>query len=126
MIFEHFALNVSDSRAVVAWYETHIGLRSRTAQAEPPYTTFLEDSSGRVMMEIYQRDDAARTDFGPQHPLTFHIAFVSEDASADQARLLAAGATYVETVSKPDGSQLVMLRDPWGLSLQLCQRAKRF
>ena len=26
----------------------------------------------------------------------------------------------------PDGSRLTMMRDPWGLPLQLCQRAKPF
>lgn len=126
MIFEHFAINVEDVQAMVAWYEKHLGLRVRTTQAVEPYTTFLEDGSGRVMMELYQRTDALQTDFNPQHPLTFHIAFVSEDAAADQDRLVAAGATYVETATKPDGSQLVMLRDPWGLPLQMCQRAKKF
>ena len=36
---------------------------------------------------------------------------------------MAAGARVVDEVRKPDGTLLLMLRDPWGLALQLCQRA---
>jgi predicted enzyme related to lactoylglutathione lyase len=58
------------------------------------------------------------------HPLVLHLAFESVDADADRARLLAAGATLVEAVLPPDGSKLYMLRDPWGVALQLCRRAR--
>jgi len=61
-----------------------------------------------------------------QHQLTFHVAFVSENAQADKERLVAEGASYVEEMKKDDGSHLIMLRDPWGLPLQLCQRTKKF
>jgi hypothetical protein len=57
------------------------------------------------------------------HPLLFHLAIKSSDAVADSKRPAAAGATVVEEVRLDDGSQLVMMRDPWGLALQLCQRA---
>lgn len=126
MIFEHFAINVEDLQATMAWYVTHIGLRIRSTQAELPFTSFLEDGSGRVVLELYQRTDVDCTNFSQQHPITFHIAFVSQDAAADKKRLVAAGASFVEAVNKPDGSQLLMLRDPWGLPLQLCQRAEKF
>jgi len=38
-------------------------------------------------------------------------------------RLLAAGATLADNQRLPDGTHLVMLRDPWGVPLQLCKRA---
>jgi len=88
--------------------------------------TFLADGSGRVIMEFYSRDDAPMLEFAQVHPLTFHVAFVSEDAETDKKRLQAAGAHFVEDIHKEDGSHLVMLRDPWGMPLQLCQRAKKY
>jgi len=36
--------------------------------------------------------------------------------------LLAAGATLVKEEDLADGSYLVMMRDPWGLAIQLCRR----
>jgi len=36
------------------------------------------------------------------------------------------GAVFVEEVKKGDGTQIIMLRDPFGMPLQLCERAVRF
>lgn len=126
MVFEHFALNVADINAVVDWYCNHLGLTIASQQKESPFMTFLADGSGRVIIEFYQREDELAQDFKQRHPLTFHVAFVSDNAEADKHRLLTAGASFVEDVHKTDGSHLVMLRDPWGMPLQLCQRTERF
>ena len=126
MIFEHFALNVSNVDAMVTWYTKFVGLNVFKAQREPPFMTFLADASHRVILELYHRPDEAITDFAKQHFLTFHLAFVSENAEIDKDRLIAEGATFVEEVRKVDGSHLIMLRDPWGIPLQLCQRAVKF
>ena len=53
--------------------------------------------------------------------MTLHIAFLSEDVDADAARLVAAGATLLETVHKP-GFDMAMLRDPFGLAIQFVTR----
>lgn len=126
MVFEHFALNVADINGVTTWYCSHMGLTIASQQNEKPYMTFLADSSGRVIMEFYSREDAVMQQFDQLHPLTFHVAFVSDSAETDKERLLQAGASFVEDIVKDDGSHLVMLRDPWGMPLQLCQRAKKF
>ncbi|MFM2295756.1 MAG: hypothetical protein RLZZ350_2169, partial [Verrucomicrobiota bacterium] len=43
-----------------------------------------------------------------------------------RAKLLQAGATAEgEVSSNADGDQLAMLRDPWGLALQLIKRTTR-
>ncbi len=126
MKFEHFALNVPDTRAHAAWYVAHLGFAVARQQTEAPYTTFLADSTGRTVVELYSNPNAAMTDFPSQHPLVFHFAVVSTDARADRTRLEAAGATFFLEAAQPDGSMLIMLRDPWGVALQLCQRAKPF
>ncbi len=126
MIFEHFAINVNNVDAVVKWYVSHLGLKVVSQQKELPFMTFLADSSNRVIMELYQRPDAMMTNFTIQHQLTFHVAFVSENAQKDNDRLQAEGATFIEEVHKEGGSHLVMLRDPWGMPLQLCERAQKF
>jgi predicted enzyme related to lactoylglutathione lyase len=126
MTFEHFALNVVDINGVVNWYCTHLGLTIANQQKVSPFMTFLADSTDRVVIEFYKREDELAEDFSNRHPLTFHVAFVSENAEEDKQRLLKAGASFFEEIFKEDGSHLVMLRDPWGMPLQLCQRAEKF
>jgi len=79
-----------------------------------------------VTFEIYSNPAAAIPDYASAHPLCFHVAFFTTDARADSARFIASGATHFLDDPHPDGSLLIMLRDPWGIPLQLCQRAKPF
>jgi catechol 2,3-dioxygenase-like lactoylglutathione lyase family enzyme len=126
MKFEHFALNVANARASVQWYVNHLELMIARAKPEPPYTTFLADESGRVIIELYSNPAAQVPDYKSIHPLCFHIAFVADDPNATRMRLLAAGASAAYEETLPDGSFLIMLRDPWGIPLQLVRRATPF
>ena len=126
MVFEHFAVNVSDIASVVEWYVSNLGLKARISEKDPPYVTFLEDSGGRVVIEFYQRVDAPAIDYSAVNPLSFHVAFVSAEAEQDKNRLVGSGATFEVEVKLEDGTHIVMLRDPWGMPLQLCQRANPF
>lgn len=126
MTFEHFALNVADSRTHAQWYVNHLGFRIVRDVGGPANTLFLGDATSRVVVELYSNATAAVPDYASAHPLCFHFAVVSDDARVDRARLEAAGATFVEEVTPADGSILIMLRDPWGVPVQLCQRARPF
>ena len=122
MKLEHVALNVADPVAVAAWYCTHLGMSVARHIPQPAQTHFLHDGAGSIV-EIYRNPPDQVPDYAKMDPLIVHLAFSSKDAQADRARLEAAGATFVTEVLPPDGSRLVMLRDPWGLALQICQRA---
>jgi catechol 2,3-dioxygenase-like lactoylglutathione lyase family enzyme len=123
MKFEHFALNVSNAPAASHWYEEHLGLKVVKKMTEPPYMTFLADDSGTIMLEIYTNPKGDTLEFESLHPLAVHLAFVSEDPSIDKQRLTEVGATLASDDVLKDGSHIVMLRDPWGISIQLCKRA---
>ncbi len=125
MIFEHFAINVKEPKAVRDWYCTHLGMQVATENPEPPFMIFLADSSGRTVCELYYRPDSPLPDYHQEHHLKFHFAFESENAEGDKNRLLEAGASFIEELKPDAGSHLVMLRDPWGLPLQICQRSKK-
>jgi glyoxylase I family protein len=120
---EHFACNVSDPVAMAAWYVEHLGMRVLRRNAAPPQIHFLADASGRVVMEIYSNAADPVPDYRAMHPMRFHLAFAAPDPDQARAALVAAGATFVDEQTQPDGSRLLMLRDPWGLPLQLCKRA---
>lgn len=123
MKIEHLALNVADPVAVAAWYVGHLGLRVVRHIPQPAQTHFLADSDATVL-EIYCNPPDQVPAYRDMNPLLLHIAFTSLDPAADAKRLLAAGATWVEEIHTRDGSHLVMLRDPWGLALQLCKRGQ--
>lgn len=123
MKIEHIAYNVTDPVAVADWYCTHTGLKVVRHVPEPYQVHFLADDQATAL-EIYCNPPDQVPSYADWNPLLFHLAFTSADPTADTARLMAAGATLVSDDTLPDGSRLVMLRDPWGLALQLCQRAK--
>jgi len=122
MKLEHFALNVADPRQMSVWYETYLGMRVVRQITEAPFTTFLADDSGRIMLEIYNNPTDEVPRYRDMNPLLVHLAFVSPNPEEDTNRLLAAGASLETDQHLADGSHLVMLRDPWGLAVQLCKR----
>lgn len=124
MKLEHFALNVKEPVAMTKWYVENLGMTIVKKQEQSPYMTFLADDSGQIMIEIYNNPLAVVPDYANQHPLIVHLAFVSADPDADSKRLQAAGASEVSNDKLEDGSHLIMMRDPWGLALQLCKRGK--
>jgi glyoxylase I family protein len=122
MRIEHIAFNVADPVAVAAWYGEHLGLAVIRHLPSPTQTHFLADDAGETVLEIYCNPPDQVPDYPSMNHLQLHLAFVSDSPDADSARLMAAGASWVEELKFPDGTHLVMLRDPWGLALQLCKR----
>lgn len=124
MKIEHLALNVSEPLAMADWYESNLGLTAVKKMEESPFMTFLADDSGKIMIELYQNPKATVLEFDSLDPLMLHLAFVSADPEADSRRLVDAGASEVSDDTLPDGTRLIMLRDPWGLAVQLVKRAQ--
>ena len=123
MNFEHIAIDVADPVAVAAWYGEHLGLRVALHQPQPSQIHFLTDEVGTFCFEIYRNQAVETPDYHARDPLLFHVAFQSEDPAADKARLIAAGARFHTEAQRPD-AHVIMLRDPWGIGLQLCKRTK--
>ena len=122
MKIEHFALNVKDPVAMAQWYIENLDLEIVRKMDEAPHTHFIGDKSGCILLEIYNNPADQVPDYGNMDPLLVHLAFVSNNPDNDKNRLIEAGASYVEEVNLPDGSKLIMMRDPWGLAIQLCKR----
>ena len=122
MKLEHFALNVTEPLAISSWYVANLGLRVVRQQQQAPFTTFLADSSGSIMLELYNNPATHVPAYKEMHPLLLHLAFVSDDPSKDIVRLKSAGAELISEQHLEDGSHLVMMRDPWGLAIQFCKR----
>lgn len=120
---EHVAFNVSDPVAAAAWYVRHLGMRVVRKVDVSPYMHFLTDVGGSMFIELYGNPAAEVPDYANKNPLELHVAFATSEPAGVRAELVAAGATAVDETQLADGSVLVMLRDPWGLALQLVKRA---
>jgi glyoxylase I family protein len=123
MRLEHCALQVPDSVAMAEWYVKHLGCTIARSGGEPNHARFLQ--AGPVLIEIYKSTAAQTPDYHAKHPAQLHLAFVSENLKADRDRLVAAGAQVFEDYfTSSAGDEILMLRDPWGIGLQLVKRAK--
>lgn len=126
MRLEHTAINVADPAAFAAWYCDNLDMRIARSFTEPPFIHFLSDSAGKSLIEIYSNPLGSLIDYSEHHPVTFHLAFASDDIDADRARLVKAGATLDGEIDiTAGGDKLAFLRDPWGYTIQLVQRQQR-
>lgn len=126
MKIEHVAYQVQDPPAFARWYEQHLGMTIKRVQPDPPYGHFLADDGDAVMLEVYNNPAVPVPNYHDVNPFLLHVAFGVSDVAATRQKLLAAGATAVgEITVNPAGDQLAMMRDPWGLPVQLVHRAVR-
>ena len=125
MKIEHVGYMVQDPIRVAEWYCANLGFKVVRGMQTTPFTHFLADNSGNVMVEIYNNPAAQVPDYASMDPLVLHLAFdtVGEAIETVRDRLINAGATlYSDLVLTPAGDQLIMLRDPWGMAVQLAKR----
>lgn len=127
MKIEHIGYMVQAPIQVAEWYCQNMGFRVARGMQVSPITHFLLDAGGNGMLEVYNNPAASVPDYTSMDPLVFHIAFDigGESLEGIRDRLLANGATlYSNLATTPAGDQLIMLRDPWGLAIQLAKRNK--
>jgi glyoxylase I family protein len=122
MIFEHFALNVKDPVNMAKWYIDNFNMKVVRSLDKAPFTHFLADKTGRVVLELYANTSAKFPDHKSAHPLEFHFAFMVDDAESMKNKLINAGAKLEEDLKLDDGSHLATLRDPFGVCVQVCKR----
>lgn len=122
MKIEHTAFNVQEPVLMAKWYVDHLGLVVKRRTTDAPFAHFLADDGDTVMIELYGNRDAPVIDFPGLNPAEWHLAFSSADVAADTARLVAAGASVVADVHQLGDDTFAMLRDPWGVPVQLVKR----
>ena len=123
MRIEHAGIQVAQPGAMGDWYVKHLGFTIKRAAESPVPVRFIADSSGKVMLEIYNNPKVPPPDYFQLDPLLFHLAFVCEDVPGTMKQLVEAGATpFAPIENTPAGDIVVFLRDPWGMPIQLCYR----
>ena len=112
--FEHVAINVPEKDGMADWYVRDV----------PEKMTFLADADGTVILELYNNSSAAHLPLTDTEPLALHIAFEVPDPESAADELVRAGATVEVPLQSVGDDTMVMLRDPFGLPLQLVKRGR--
>ncbi len=120
MKLEHIAFDVQDPEATIEWWCKNLGFRRSS-----PGSAFILDDSGTIGLEFYR---TAKTPVSPDYrkmnAMTMHIAFAVEDVRLEAERLVAVGGTIeLLDLASPD-FHMAIVRDPSGIAIQLCRRAK--
>ncbi len=120
---EHIAFNVENPDEMAAWYTRNLRMVIKLSLNSPKKVRFIADRGDNIMFELYRDPDRPFYNFEQLDPLTFHIAFSVKEIDSIRDRLKDAGAVVVSPISTTTlGDQICMLRDPWGVSLQIIQR----
>jgi glyoxylase I family protein len=127
MHIEHIGLSVPEPLKMAAWYQTHLGFSIRTqAGDDGDGVAFITAQDQQIMLELFRLPEVPQPDYRSWQPLQLHIALTSADPDADCSRLQIAGAEYVEHCArKMPGDVLILMRDPWGLVIQLVKRGPK-
>ncbi|MEG8947141.1 VOC family protein [Rosettibacter firmus] len=123
--FEHIGINIEDTKAATEWYTKNLNMKIIRENMTPYYSAFIADSALSMMIELnYNKDFPAISELNFNYD-SFHLAFCVDNINLIKERLLNAGATILSDIRKTEsGDQVLVLRDPWGLSIQFVQRAK--
>lgn len=121
---EHFGFNVPNAPNMAKWYVENLGMKVIRESGSPTFGRFISDKNENTTLELSQ-NDAPLLDYKNISHMSMHLAFESDDLQSIKEKLLSAGAKLVEDISKtPTGDQVLMLRDPWGQSIQFVRRAE--
>ena len=123
MRLEHIGFNVADPAAVASWYGEALNMSVLRKGGPPLNAHFMLDSAGRSVVEFYSKTDVPVPDYAALDPWIHHIAFHTDDIGAAHSRLLAAGAMPHGAIQVLGDDKMAFLRDPWGMALQIVQRA---
>jgi uncharacterized glyoxalase superfamily protein PhnB len=121
---EHFELNIPDPPGMVKWYVQNLEMNVMRQGGPPVYGSFVADAGGNMMMELQRNDAHPVLDSSTLQHLSVHVAFLVGNVRATRDSLIEAGASLVEQMRETGGGdQILVLRDPWGLPIQIIRRS---
>ena len=123
MRIEHIGLLSSTPIQMGHWYKEHLGFRIIIeAGTDADGVIFMDDDSGMVI-EIGHLPGISPMEFRSHHPLSIHLAIECTSPENEARRLVEAGAELVgESLRNAYKGEKILVRDPWGLTIQLINR----
>jgi len=127
MNIEHIGMCVEAPVSMGVWYRDNLGFAIiRSAGNDQDGVTFLADSAGSTVLELGRLPEGPPLDARGLQPLQLHIAVACENPSVEAARLVGVGAKLVgESPRNSQPGEKILVRDPWGYTIQLVNRQER-
>lgn len=123
MKIEHLALQMKDPVKAAKWYVDNLGFTIVKQMESSPFCHFIIDQAKEMLLEIFRLPDKEVPDYKALDPSIMHLGFSVENIEAVYEELISSGATLVSEISiSKTGDKIAMLRDPWGLPIQLIKR----
>lgn len=125
MKIEHIGICVKAPVSMGAWYRDHLGLEILlTMGNDEDGVSFISD--GSTVIEIARLPEGQPLQPEEMQPLQLHLAFDCADPVAEATRLVEAGAEWIgESARNAYKNEKVLLRDPWGYTIQLLNREEK-
>lgn len=126
---EHYGVAVANPIEMAEWYKKVLGFEIALSGGDNEKSVaFIRPSGESTMIELFNLPEVSELSGTITHHLQFHIAFSSDDPDIDTDYLIENGASFIEKCpNKMTGDYLVVVRDPWGNTIQLVKRnGKRF
>lgn len=101
-------VNVQDMRRAVDFWSAALGYRPRETEWDPEFMMLVDPDGRRLPVSLQL------TDSEPREPVRVHLDLYTSEQSGHVERLVALGATRVESWPYPDDADFVVLRDPDG------------
>lgn len=123
---EHIGFVINNPCAAADWYQSNLSY-TILRKAGDNSVAFIKEPRTGLIFEFIGSRDIRPIDKDLSHPLQAHIAIKSDDIDKDRQRLMDAGASFVMDCRTHDpDAKVCVLKDPFGLYLQLAQRKDDF
>lgn len=124
MKLEHLALIMEDPIAAAKWYSDNLGFTIIKEMDQSPFAHFIVDYSKKMLLEIFLLPDKEIPDYRKVDPAIMHLGFSVDNIEEKFQDLVSNGAIVVNEISTSGtGDKIAMLRDPWGIPIQLIKRS---
>lgn len=124
MSIEHIGFCVDEPYRMANWYVENLNFRIiKKGGSETDGVVFIEDSKGKTILELYNVPGIKKMNFSTFVPLQFHIGIEVTNPLEKAKELVKSGAKLVgESIRNSYKGEKYLIRDPWGLTLQILNR----
>ncbi len=118
--FEHIAFLLPNPGKAVEWYCSNLDMKIVN---KGKGSIFVTDSARNIMLEFLINNEVKPLNFRKINVLSLHIAFHTKNAEMLKKKLIGNDATVESDLTTTDsGDKIMILRDPWGIPIQLVER----
>lgn len=123
---EHIGFVVKDAHKAAQWYNLHLGFNVLKT-APDNSAAFIQCRDNHLIIELISEGAVKAAAEDLTHPLQAHIAFRTDAFDEDMDALIEAGAEHAMDCETADPeAKVCILKDPFGLYIQLAQRKQEF